>query len=222
VALAVIATASASIGSPALPSRIPLADRIKLQHLTDAAVLSTRFEAPPFPARRDVFEYLLDHPEFATHVTRGLRFARYKVWRTADGLYLDDGWGAKGRFDIVHAGPGIRVIHTRGIFEQRLLPDVRGEAVVVIEWASPNRGQLATAVSAYLKIDNAALALASRVSSAVANDKAELEARRLVRVFSRTLRAIDENPAAVYQMLRQRPDVPAADLDGFRRLLGLP
>ena len=58
------------------------------------ASVATRVAAPAFPARREVFEYLLDHPELASHVTRALKVARYRIWRTRDGLFLDDGWGA--------------------------------------------------------------------------------------------------------------------------------
>ena len=226
VALLTLAAGFADAGALALPSRIPAPDRVKLQEVTDGAALAARVEAPPFPARRDVFEYLLDHPEFATHVTRALKLARYRIWRTPDGLHLDDGWGAKGRLEIVHAAPGIRAMLLRGIFEQRILPDIKGDAVVIIEYGARQdargRGTIDAAVSGYVKIDNAMFALASRLASAVAVDKAELEARRLVRVFARTTHAIDDNPAEVYEKIRQRTDVPAADLDGFRRLLGLP
>src|SRR5438105_1064761 len=154
----VLAAGAAASGSLALPQRIPPAERTKLRAVTDAAALSARVEAPAFPARRDIFEYLLDHLEFATHVTRALRVARYRIWHTADGLHLDDGWGAKGRLELVHAGSGIRAMLMRGTFEQRILPDIRGEAVVIIEYTPKDdvrgRPEIATAISAYVKIDN--------------------------------------------------------------------
>ena len=210
----------------ALPRRIPPPERVRLQEVADAAALSTRVEAPPFPARRELFEFLLDNPEFATHVTRTLKLARYRIWPTREGLFLDDGWGAKGHFGLVHAANGIRVMHARGIFEQRILPDIKGEAVVIIEYtARPDaqgRSQIAAAVSGYVKLDNPMFAIASRLAGSLAADKAELEARRLVRVFARTSRAVEDDPGGVYEKLRRRPDVPARELDSFRRLLGLP
>lgn len=226
IAIVMLLAVSAQAAALALPSRLPVSERVKLQEFTDAAAISTRVEAPPFPARRDLFEYLLDHPEFATHVTRTLRLARYRIWRTPEGLFLDDGWGAKGHLEVVHAASGIRVMRVRGIFEQRILPDITGEAVVIVEYSArqdgQGRNQIATAVSGYVKIDNPVFAVASRLVNSVAVDKAELEARRLVRVFARTTHAVEDNPADLYQKLRQRPDVPRADLEGFRRLLRLP
>ena len=217
--------APGSVRPVALPSQVPVAERQRLQHVTAAASVATRVEAPAFAARRDVFEYLLDHPEFASHATRALKVARYRIWRTREGLFLDDGWGAKGHFEVVHAGPGIRVMYARGKYDQRWLPDITGEAVVVIEYGSradrDGRSQVATAISGFVRIDNSVLAAMTRATGFAA-EKAEREADRLVRVFARTSRAIDENPAAVVELLRQRPDVPARDLEEFRQLLSLP
>src|SRR5262249_20370639 len=157
----------------------------------------------------EVFEYLLDHPDFATHVTRALRLARYRIWRTPDGLFLDDGWGAKGRFEVVHAAPGLRVMYARGKYDQRWLPAITGEAVVVIEYGSrPDQNgmsHVATTISGFVKLDNSVLAAVTRATSLAAR-KANLEAERLARVFARTSRAIDDNPGVLIELLRQSAD----------------
>jgi hypothetical protein len=41
-------------------------------------------------------------------------------------------------------------------------------------------------------------------------------------VFAKTTRAIDADPSGVFEKVRQRPDVPARELEEFRRLLNLP
>ncbi|MBI2217736.1 MAG: hypothetical protein HYU51_10595 [Candidatus Rokubacteria bacterium] len=236
-ALAGLATALALVlapGAPAswawaarpLPVEVPLGERARLERVTEAATLATRYEARPFAARRDVFEYLLDHPEFATHVTRALKLARYRIWREPDGLWLDDGWGARGRFEVVHAAPGVRVMYARGEYEQRFLPNIAGEAVVVIEFTSRadegGRAEITPAVSGFVRLDNPLLAAAGRFASSIVTAKAEKEAQRLVKVFARTSRAIEENPGRVCDLLRHRPDVPKQDLEEFRRLLNVP
>jgi hypothetical protein len=224
--LALGAPASWARAARALPVELPLGQRARLERVTESATLATRYEARPFAARPDVFEYLLDHPEFATHVTRALRLARYRIWREADGLWLDDGWGARGRFEVVHAAPGMRVVYARGEYEQRFLPDIAGEAVVVFEFTAQadagGRAEITPVVSGFLKIDNRLLAAAGRLASAIATAKAEKEAQRLLKVFARTSRAIEENPGRVWDLLRNRPDVPKQELEEFRRLLNLP
>src|SRR5207245_7203263 len=99
-----LSSALAARPGPALPDEIPASERSHLIEVTENASLATHAAGEPFVARPEVFVYLLDHPEFATHVTRTLRIARYRVWREPDGLWLDDGWGVVGRFSIVYAG----------------------------------------------------------------------------------------------------------------------
>jgi len=224
--LVVPAGSVAAPAPPGLPSYIPEPTRVRLSEVTEHATLSTRFEGEPFVGRLDVFEYLLDHPEFATHVTRTLRLARYRIWRTPEGLAIDDGWGTVGTFEVVHTAPGIRVMHAQGEYQNRLLPNIRGQAVVMFDYGprivADNRHAIQTAVTGFVKLDSRVLSLAGRLASAVANAKADREGRQLVKMFARTTRAIDDDPAGVYEQLRQRPDVPRRELEEFRRLLRLP
>jgi hypothetical protein len=225
--LVVPAGSVAAPAPPGLPVQIPEGTRTRLQDVTEHPTVSTRFEGEPFPGRLEVFEYLLDHPDFATHVTRTLKLARYRIWRTAEGgLAIDDGWGTVGTFEVVHTAPGLRVMHAEGEYQHRLLPNIRGQAVVMFDYAArpgaDRKNAIQTAVTGYVKLDSRVLSLAGKLASAVANAKADREGRQLVKMFARTTRAIDEDPAGVYEQLRQKPDVPPRELDQFRRLLKLP
>ena len=94
---------------------MPAGERARLQEVAEAASVSARAAGEPFIARPDVFEFLLDHPEFATHVTRALKLARYRIWRGPEGgLWLDDGWGVVGQFSVVYATSGTRVAYAHG------------------------------------------------------------------------------------------------------------
>lgn len=225
----VVVLVSSALGakpSPTLPLQIPVAERARLQEVAEGASVSARAAGEPFVARHDVFEFLLDHPEFATHVTRALRLARYRIWRDPEGLWLDDGWGVVGRFSVVYAASGTRVMYARGKYRSAFLPSIHGQAVVVIEYGVHPRGDqrslISPAVTGFVKLDSGFLAFAGRVAGAVAAAKAEKEAKRLVKIFARASRAIDDNPADVHARVRQRPDVPAGDLEEFRQLLQLP
>jgi hypothetical protein len=207
----------------ALPPDVPEGHRARLEAVAQGAAVSTRVEADPFPARPEVFQFLLDHPEFASRVTRVLKVARYRIWREADGLHLDDGWGAIGRFDVVHATPRLRVMYARGVYRKRLLPDIHGEAVVTIEYAvrpaANGSTTIAAVVSGFVKFDSAVLSAATRLAAPIAQAKADKEARTLVRVFAKVSRAADERPAALVQDLARQPDVDPGDLAEFRKLL---
>jgi hypothetical protein len=209
-----------------LPAELPQAARMRVQPVTANASLAVKVDAEPFIARRDVFEFLLDRPDFATHVTRALKLARYRIWRTPAGLGIDDGWGTVGTFELVHASAGLRLMYARGVYHHKILPDINGQAVVVIDYdAKPEaqgRSRINAAVSGFVKLDSRILAMASKMATSVATRKGEKEARRLVQLFAKTTRAIEADPAGVFDKVRQQPDVPSRELEEFRRLLNLP
>ena len=229
IAAAVLASpayAGRTVAPAPLPAEVPPAARARLTAVTDNASVSTRIEGEPFVGRRDVFEYLLDHPEFATHVTHALKLARYRIWKTSEGLGIDDGWGTVGTFEVIYAGRGVRLMYAKGEYHQRILPNVRGQAVVRIDWSTTPTAEgksiIAPVVAGFVKLDSRLMAMAGRLASSVASSKADKEAHRLVKVFARTTRAIDDHPASVLETLRQRPDVPKQELEEFGRLLSAP
>ena len=77
VVLAVAAVLPSSVHAAAPPLSVPApvapGPRAQLETLARDAFVSTRVEGPRHAMRPDVFDYLLDHPDFASHVTRGAR-----------------------------------------------------------------------------------------------------------------------------------------------------
>ena len=210
-----------------LPPAVPPKERHRLEEIASRAFASTRQEFEPYTARPEVFEYLLDHPEFATHVTRALKMARYKIWRDAStgSLWLDDGWGVRGTFGLVYAEPGLRLMHAQGAY-QSALPDIKGRAVVALAYrfqtVAPGRQQVFTTLTSFVQIDNSVIRTIGKMGGPLVQKKADREARGLLKVFARVSRAIEDNPAAVYARVRERPDVPKAELEEFRKLLRVP
>ena len=223
--LGLVVTAAA-VQPFALPPQVPAAEREKLQKIAQGSFVSTRVAQGPYVAREDIWEYLLDHPEFASHVTRALKVASYRIWHEGDDLWLDDGWGSRGQFKIVYAEPGKRVLWAHGRFDPPLLPSIRGQGVGMLEYSfQPSAGGqsvVATAVTGYLQVDNRALNALGRVAAPFVQSKADREAGLLLRTFARVMRAIEESPASVYERVSARPDVPRRELEQFRQLLRLP
>jgi hypothetical protein len=221
--VSVLSSASAARPTPVLPEAIPEVERERVNAIADAAHVATRVEAEPFAIRRQVFEYLLDHPAFATHVTRALRIGRYRIERTADGLFLDDGWGVTGNFWVVYAGNGARVMRARGEYRKMLMPTIEGEAVTMIEYTltplPDGRSLVRSTVTGFVRLDNRLAVLAVKIASSAAQRKADKEARRLMKVFAKVSRRLDEDPAGVVELLRKQPDMPRRELEEFVRLL---
>jgi len=102
---------------------------------------------------------------------------------------LDDGWGAVGALEIVYGAPGVRVMWAKGEYHQSVLPNIRGQAVVTIDWtvspAPDGKNRIAPTVGAFVKLDSRVLSAASALAGPIAAAKAAKEASRLARVFEK-------------------------------------
>jgi len=204
-----------------LPPGLPAADKARIDKVLAKATVSTRVEIDPYALRLDVVDYLLDHPEFATQVTRALRLARYRIWRTADGLNLDDGWGVTGIMTPLYGNSGLRVIYARGRYEQSVLPDIHGQAVILLHYAGGpgpgGRPALTTSMEVFAQLDSAVL---SSLAGSIAKTKATSEARHVLRMFSRLSTHLDLRADEVLAELARHPDISKTELEGFRKVLG--
>ena len=218
-------TIAAAVAAPALvlPADLTEPDRRRLRAVSEQASVSGQIRGEGFVLRGPVFEFLLDNPEFASHVTRALAINRYRVWREPEGLWLDDGRGAVGRLDVVYARAGTRIVHLWGTYKLRYLPSIRGEAVAVLEYvvgpADETRLVITPTLTGFIRIDSVFAALVSRIVHDAATAKAERVARRVVGDFVKTAHAIETDPTRVLEELRRRPDVPPRELAEFARLL---
>ena len=208
-----------------MPPQVSPKDRQQFEEIARQAFASTQKDLEPYPARPEIFEYLLDHPEFASHVTRALKAARYRIWREGGSLWLDDGWGVKGTFSVAYAEPGLRLMRAQGAY-QSVLPDIKGRAVVVLAYrfqpGPQGRPQVATTLTSFVQIDNSFIRAIGRMGGPLVQKKADREALQLLRVFAKVSRAIEDNPTHVITHLRERGDVPRPELEQFRKLLGVP
>ncbi len=208
-----------------LPDKLPPGERHRLEQIAKRAFASTQVTFEPYPVRPEVFEYLLDHPEFASHVTRAIRAARYKIWHEDDALWLDDGWGVRGTFSQVYAEPGLRLMRAQGAY-QSALPDIKGRAVVALAYrfgpVTEGRAQVSTTLTSFVQIDSTVVRTIGKMGGPLVQKKADREARQLLKVFRKVSRAIEDNAAAVIAKVRERPDVPRAELEEFRKLLRVP
>ena len=76
--------------------------------------MSARSGSDTFRVRRDLFEYLLDHAELASHIIQALQINRFRIWREPDGLWLDDRAGSLVTFQTVYAAPGSCIFFMQG------------------------------------------------------------------------------------------------------------
>lgn len=221
--LVLAGSARATAPAAALPRDLPAAELARLREVTERASVSARSDGDTFRVRRDLFEYLLDHPELASHIIQALKVNRFRIWREPDGLWLDDRAGALVTFQIVYSAPGRRVFFMQGRYQPAVLPAIHGRVVAVLAYtvapADQGKSLITPAMASFVRIDNAVYGVLARLFTAVIAPRATRVTNRIVVDIAKTARVIDSDPDAVDAALRERPDVPAADLAEFRRLL---
>jgi hypothetical protein len=221
--LVLVGSARATWPTAALPPDLPESEHVRLRQVTEHVSVSARSSGNAFRLRRDLFEFLLDHPELATHVIQALQVGRYRIWREPDGLWLDDRAGALVQFQVVYAAPGSRVFFMQGRYQPPVLPAIYGRVVAVLEYtvepAGDGKSLITPAMASFVRIDNAVLGVIARLFTAIIAPRATKVTNRIVVDIARTARVIDSDPDRVDAALQARPDVPARDLAEFRRLL---
>jgi hypothetical protein len=207
----------------ALPPDLPEPEQVRLRPVIEQASVTARSNGEAFLVRGDVFEYLLDHVEFATHVIRALEIGRYRIWREPDGLWLDDEYGALVQFHIAYAARGSRVFYLRGRYQPPILPAIRGRVVVILEYrvepAAGGKSLITPAMTSFVRIDNGLFEALARLFRAVIAPRAAKVTSQIVVDIAKTSSAIEEDPIRVVDAVRKRPDVPSRELGEFRRLL---
>jgi hypothetical protein len=198
------------------PAQDYAVSRARLDDLARNPSLSASAMGEPFLGRKEVFEFLLDHPDFAGHVIRVLRGRN----RSSDeGLILE-------QTQVVHAASGLRVLYARGEVKQKLMPAIPGEIVLTVRYdalpTEDGRDLLVANVSSQVKIGGSIGEMLSKLAGPAVVEKAEKESRRLVRTLARVVQAVDERPAKLYAGLLERPGVSRDELEQFRALLKLP
>lgn len=221
--LVLAGSAFATRPTAALPQDLPEHERVRLEQVTEHASVTAQSNGEAFVVRGDVFEYLLDHPEFATHVIRALEIGRYRIWREPDGLWLDDDAGALVQFHTSYAARGSRIFYLRGRYQPSVLPTIRGRVVVVLEYrvepASGGKSLITPTMTSFVRIDNGLVEALARLFRGVVAPRAAKVTSRIVVDIAKTSSAIDQDPIRVDEALRKRPDVPLRELVEFRRLL---
>ena len=176
-----------------------------------------------YPSRREIWEYLLDYPDFAADVARALREGKYRVHRVGDHYEADDGRGVTGIMKPLHAEAGRRIFYLEGRYDTKWFPTVRGRAVLVLDsdYTEPAGGtpEAEVRVVGYLRIENFLVG----ALIAIARDFSEKTFDRKVRKFfshvERVSRRAWEDPQGLVDLLAAQPDLNRERLAEFRRIL---
>lgn len=210
-------------------SRLTRDDRQALEEVVRAPTLSREVKGLRFRSRKEVYEYLLDHPDFAAAVARALNFSEYQIAkdgkfvRASDGSYWGtDGRGATGHLRVVYADEKKRVFFLEGTYEKKWLPTISAKAVVILAFehkADREGSYVENNLYGYLKMDNAFVALLAKLLQPVMGGATDRKMKRTLGLGARISEEAYRDPAGFLKKLEGSPLLPQQEFDEFRRIL---
>jgi hypothetical protein len=217
----------------ALPLGVPLerlseAARGRAEAVLGESLFAQRVTDLRYRSRAEVFEFLLDHPDFAAGVARALRLGEYRVTALDGGYWGDDNRGARGMIRVLHAEEGLRLFHLEGEYDQRGLPTIAGQMLVLLEFRHVPDGAGGTvadvSLTGHLRVDTPLAGAVAVVVATLARPAVERAVERKVRRFFGTVARVSrwayDQPEDLATALERHPEVPDDEtLAAFRRIL---
>lgn len=208
--------------------RLPDAARDRAEAVLGSSLFAQRVTDLRYRSRAEIFEFLLDHPDFAAGVARALRLGEYRVTPVDGGYWGDDARGARGMIRVLHAEDGRRLFHLEGEYDQRGLPTIAGQMLVLLEFRHLPDGAGGTvadvSLTGHLRVDTplagAVAALVTTFARPAVERAVERKVRRFFGTVARVSRWAYDQPEDLAAALERHPEVPDDEtLVAFRRIL---
>ncbi|BFU93159.1 MAG: hypothetical protein NTAFB01_43460 [Nitrospira sp.] len=171
-----------------------------------------------------MYRHLLDHPPFTADVIRRLHLGRYRSEaRGLDRFWGDDGEGTRGVVELVYEDPTSRIYFLEGTHESRVLPHVKGKAVVflrigVVRDANSHEATDSTLV-AYTKLDNRVLSGLVSLLHPLVSRVVTSRLQKGVETIDRLGVAMRQDPQRVLSEAEKPPPLPEQHLAFLKQTL---
>ena len=222
--LAIASAAPSPAWTKLVLSRLDPAEAEQMRTVIKHSTLQKSVNGFRFRSQPEVFEFLLDHPDFAAAVARELRLARYQITPRSDGAYdAVDMHGIQGSFRPVYTASGERVYCGVGSYRPRFLPTFSGRAVVRLEYQHQIDPEglpiVENQAEVYVLLDSRIAAFFVRLFNPFLQEVLDQKVGQALTVAKRVSEQVATDPLVVYRLLRKNPGLNRAILVSFRQLL---
>lgn len=182
----------------------------EVREVIEGAAVTREKTDVTFKGHRVVYEYLLDHLDFASQLARILDLSDYVIEQTGKGTYeATTPTGGRAHLHVVYADGNTRVVLAQGRY---------GRAVVVLEYASFNRGgdsYMVNDLYGYVRADNPILNLLLALFGGVLDHRVAKVFTSVAEMSERAYKA----PAAFSQELDAYTELPLDHRLEFAKIL---
>jgi len=174
-----------------------------------------------------MYFYLLDRPPVAAALINRLDLAPYKAEsRGADRWWGNDGEGTEGIVQLVYHDHTSRVYYLEGTHHSRLLPNLRGKAVVFLRMRAikePNGAEsMDSTMVSYTRLDNRVLSGLVSLLRPLIGGTVSRKLAKGVEVVNRLGMEMRQHPERVLFEATDPPSLPAEDVMFLKEALGSP
>lgn len=185
---------------------IAVASQQRVREVTEHAIFLRELHGIPVKSPPTVFDFLLDHPDFAATAWRILGIVKYRIVKKRDGVF----WG-----DDAHGATGP--------FVKRFLPTIHGRILLVMgyEHRTDQTGEshVINRVRGYLRIDNRILGILARIARPVVGPIVDRKVHRTFAAASRLTEQASHDPTTLYHSLEASQEIEKSELREFRKIL---
>ncbi|GKS58694.1 hypothetical protein YTPLAS18_22210 [Nitrospira sp.] len=170
------------------------------------------------------YDYLLDHPDIAAALVNRLDLGPYKAEMKGPGRFWGtDGEGNQGLVQILHQGDGARMYLLDGTHDGRILPQLRGTAVVLVQ-ARPSTlpdgiETVEADIVAYLQVHNRFIAGAAALLRPMAGALVRRQMQKAVQAAVGLSNAMRTDPDRVLFEATDPPSLPDQAVDFLQATL---
>lgn len=206
-------------------------DRQRVQEVIEHPSFSREIKGFKFPSRKEVYEYLLDHPDFAAAVSRALKLSKYQIKKEGDEYWAHDSFydkdgrlrGVKGSFRVIYADQGKRIYFAQGTYDvKRWLPTAHVRAVFVLEFQhrlDEEGSYVENNLSGYARIDNPFLHFILKILKPLVSKGMEKKIAKTFTMAANVSEQAYRDPSAFSRQLEESQEISPEQLEEFRRVL---
>lgn len=187
------------------------------------ALVFRQVDGIAFRSRKEVYDYLIQHMDFAADVARMLRVGKYRIRRTSAGFEADDGHGAHGFLKPLYDDGDRRVFYLQGRYDPPILPSIAGRLVLVLDTsytqAPDGENYAEMRFAGYLRLDSVLAEVIATVAQSFSDEMVQKKVKRFFRDVARVSRRAYDDPDGLIEELARHPEFEAERVAEFSQVL---
>jgi hypothetical protein len=203
--------------------RLDEADYALVLDVVREAVVAQQVRDIAFRSRKAVFDFLIEHPDFAADLARMLREGRYRLRRIGEAYEAEDGRGVRGRLRQLAVDGDRRLFYLEGRYDPPALPTLTGRLVLLLETEHTEGPDGITycdmRVTGFLALDQTLPAVVVRVARSFSEAQVDRRVRRFFRHVAAVSRRAYDDPEGLADDMERRPGLDRDRVDRFRAIL---